>query len=750
MVEGAPLASLVSALTVGVLVETAERRVQVANQAFCDIFGIPVPPHQLVGADCAAAAEQVADLFESRTGFLGGIESLLRDRRAVMGEELSLRDGRVLERDFLTVDLGQGQEQIVWIYKDITALATLRRETGRARDEAVALAQQRSALLATVTHEVRTPMVALVGLADALDATALPLWARDAIAAIRSSADSLVQLLEDVLDLGRLDHDSRALRAAPYDVESLLAEAVETVGVTARRLGVLLTSRVDPDVPPRVLGDAPRLRQVVLNLVVNAVKFAADEVVVVARRYAETVEIVVEDDGPGIDPATLQRMFDPFVQGEAHAITAGVGLGLAITAQLVERMGGHISMENRDPHGTRAVVTLPLALPRTTVPGGETAVRLLSGLGVRVYAPTAAVRAALDRVLSARQAELLGEGSPDSPAAVVVVGDATDGRLRADVAARQAEFPTARHVVLTRRSAARDAIAGAVTLGLPPDPDQLVAAIRGADERSLPAATEALAARRARVVLGEDDYAIRTVVTRMLVQLGATVEATMDGEQALTAALASIPDVVLLDLRLPKLSGVEVVQRLRADPRGRELTLVVMSASVSDASRSDALAAGADAYLAKPVTRDQLHDLLVSLVPEPSTDQTTSGAVKSADAEETELVNRARLDQMADEVGDADVVLDAVRMFLDELPRRLSHIAEAVQTGDTDAVATTAHALGSSAIMLGADRLGQRCRRLEAASDRDGMLGLSEAVTEVASLTEPALRAYLAGSGSSP
>lgn len=754
MEPSASLAALVSALPVGLLVETPQRRVQVANQAFCDIFALPVAPAQLIGADCAAAAESVADQFADPAGFLSGIESILAARENVHGEELAMGDGRVLERDFLFEDLGQGAEQIVWMYKDITALATARRRATAARDQAVTLAQQRSTMLATVTHEVRTPLVGLVGLTEALEAAPLPSWAHDAISAIRGSADSLTQLLEDLLDLGRLDVDPRALRAVPFDLDELLAEAAETVGVSARRSGVLLTSRTTPRVPSPVMGDAPRLRQVVLNLLTNAVKFAAGgEVFVVADADGDRLQVAVVDDGPGIDPAVAGRIFESFVQGEVadDDTPRGAGLGLAITAQIVERMGGHITVEEPPRGGTQFVVTLPLVLPRV----GNTAAAVprdlaLAGVRLALIAPTSAVWAALAHALESRGARL--DDDPSAAVdAVVVVGDANDPEVRDVVTTSLTRSPSARHVVLTRRPAPRDAIAGAVTLGLPPHPQRLLAAIKGADERLVTRVAESLGTPAARVLVAEDDEATRTLVTAMLTQMGASVQAVSDGRSAVTAAVTDAPDLVLLDLRLPVLSGIDALAEIRSAERGRDLRLVVVSASASDAARSEALAAGADAYLAKPVSKDQLHELLVSLVPGAATPDRSASSTHPAPESQSPAqaaVEVERLQQLEDEMGEEDIVREVVGVFLDELDDRLSAIAGTAAGDDLDAAHTSAHALGSPALMLGAVRLGRRCRQLEATSDMDQFLAIASLLAADAAVTRAELRSYLDGSSS--
>lgn len=737
----AALESLVQALPVGLLVETADRRVSVANRTFCAMFSIPAPPEALVGADCVAAAHASAPLAADPEAFLARIEHVVAARTDVRGDEVRLADGTVLERDFLMVDLGAEEPQIVWLYRDITPLVQARAAAESARDGALSMARQRSSMLATLAHEVRSPLAGMIGMVDALGAAPLPAWARETVEATRRAGDRLSVLLTDLLDLGRLDVEDRPPRLETFSLDAVLCEAVEMVGATARRSGTLLTSVASPDMPRTLVGDESRIRQVVLNLVTNAIKFApGGEVVVSVEPEGAGMRLCVEDDGPGVPDGWASRIFEPFVQadGDPHlgalGGSQGVGLGLSITAQLVHHMGGAIHVETRDPHGARFVVWLPVAAPEEAPEAPEEAAPLAE-MVVVVSAPTQATRSAVAHAIRAMGGIVL----PDTPAegvaggervdAVVAIGDASSPEFAGQVEALSRAHGDAHVVVLTRRDVAADAVPGAVVLGLPPTPAKLARALRGGDTLRQSPATAGLPPLDARVLVVEDDEATRLVVEAMLVQLGAQVRSTASSAEAVGIALAGEADIVLMDFHLPDGDAVRIVTRIRAGTERGRIPLAILSGSTGGAERAAAMSAGADAFLTKPVTAPELHEALAALL--------SPGVVVGRAAE------TSWLSVLVEETGDAEVVLDALGAFLDELPARLERIRGAARDGSLAETRDAAHALRSPALMIGAHRLAEACRALEASREsREAAVG-AETVVGEAGLVADALRAYI-------
>jgi CheY-like chemotaxis protein len=258
-----------------------------------------------------------------------------------------------------------------------------------------------------------------------------------------------------------------------------------------------------------------------------------------------------------------------------------------------------------------------------------------------------------------------------------------------------------------------------------------VRAIRGDEHVVIPPQQPALAPIDARVLVADDDAATRTVVAAMLAQFGAVPLATESAAQAVRIALSGEVDVVLTDFHLPDSTGTEVVRRIRAGGRAGQLPVAILSGSSREAERQSALAAGADAFLVKPVTGRELHATLTQLL---RLDQEPAGTA----------LEPGRLETLAEETGDPQMVVEVVGVFLAELPARLERIRAAQAGGESAGLREAAHALGSPALMIGAVALGEACRALEAGADRRDADALVAVVEGEVPRAEAALRAYVA------
>lgn len=365
---GGRLARLVESLQAGVLLEDEHRRVVLTNDAFCEIFGIPATPEQLVGGDCAAAAEESKALARDPELFAERIAEILRAGGEVAGEEVEFADGRVFERDYVPLRIGSENRGHMWSYRDVTSRIEAQREIERAHDEAVAASRAKSEFLATVSHEIRTPMHGVLGTIDLLGDTSLDAEQRELVEIVRSSAGSLLAVINDMLDLQKAESGQMELQRVPVDLEALVWEVLATLRPAAKGKGLALVSRVQADLPPVLLGDPHRLRQILMNLAGNAVKFTDSGSITVtvscALRPAGGAEVTlaVADTGVGISPEDQARVFEPFSQSDSSASRRheGTGLGLAITRRLAELMGGEVQLESAPGHGTTVTARVRL------------------------------------------------------------------------------------------------------------------------------------------------------------------------------------------------------------------------------------------------------------------------------------------------------------------------------------------------------------------------------------------------------
>jgi PAS domain S-box-containing protein len=752
------LVALVAGLPYGILVESPERTVALANGEFCRLFDTAQLPDQLTGADCGQVTAALAPQVSDPAAFLARVAQLLAAGADVRGEELALRDGRTLERDFVTVDLGTDGRETLWVYRDITAHKRAEQEIARARDQALATSRAKSEFLATLSHEVRTPISGIVGMVDLLLSLPLEPDVHEVVEGVRLSADALTAMLNDMVDLARIEVGRLQLDEAPFDLRALVDGVAETLGSRARQKGLALVVRVAPQTPAQLLGDDARLRQVLLNLVGNAIKFTEVGEIVVnvevsAGGGAPEVSIEVVDTGRGMAPDALDRVFEPFVQEDASTARrhGGSGLGLAVTARLVRLMRGRVEVDSAPAVGSRFRVVLPAREPEPSAPAVAPAARL-GGRRILVAAPgaprSAAAIAALLRAEGATVDVLAGDllaevlsrrEQGEAVDAVVWVDDARDTRVRARVAsvAKAVEATdlagAARAVVLlSRTDPPRRHPSGVTVLALPARADRLLDAVRGiAPSPERPAPIEPLPGGR--VLLAEDNEVNRAIIGRMLDLLGLRWDSVSDGAAAVAAARTERYDAILMDVQMPGTDGVEATRRIRAAELDRHTPIVALTANAMGGDRETYLAAGMDDYVAKPMRLATLRATLERYV-------APALEVSAAD------LDAARLAGLAAQLQDAALVTATVELYLAELPGRCAAIVAAGERLDRAGLDAAAHALKSASAMLGATAIADLCARLMTVAE-DGaptdIRALTATIAPVAARTEVAIRRYL-------
>ncbi len=613
------------------------------------------------------------------------------------------------------------------------------REVQAAREQALEAARVKSEFLASMSHEIRTPLNGVIGMTDVLASTPLSRDQRDSVDTIQASGRALLAVINDVLDFSKIEAGHLDLEAEPVDLRAFADDAAAVVAPSATPRDVEVVCHVRPDVPRLVLADGSRLRQVALNLLSNAVKFTESGTVAldlgVARRRRGRAEVVlrVSDTGIGIPPEGLGSLFDSFTQVDASTTRrfGGTGLGLAISKRLAERMGGEIAVESTLGQGSAFTVTVPL-------PEVEGPPEPAPGLGavLLLVDDHAGARDAVSGLAASRGLEVRAFAGADQAAAWVEAGG------RYDLAALDLTLPDGQAFVLANRLRTHADAGGRPMVLLAPVGSRaaspglfdavvtkpvrhdrfadIVERLMGEAQPVHPAAAEPAplaGGAELRVLVAEDNEINRKVAAGLLGRLGITPDVAEDGGSALDAAARTDYDLVLMDLQMPVLDGLEATRRIRARA-GRQPRIVALTANASAEDAGRCRAAGMDGFLSKPVRLDDLRaEIARALGHAPDAlDAPAPARPPAAVGLPSPPAIAAHLRSLCD--GDQALAVEILSAYLDTETALAADLAGPDPAG-------AAHKLRAACGTMGADALAHSLFEAETQA-RDGRLSASE------------------------
>jgi signal transduction histidine kinase/CheY-like chemotaxis protein len=580
-----------------------------------------------------------------------GLETLgsVLEQRALASFEFQL--GEHSRRTYEARVVPSGAHDVLAVVRDVSELKQLQRDLHEAQRDALAAAGTKGRFLATMSHRIRTPMNGVIGMTNVLLQTRLTPEQREYTTIIRNSGEALLSILDDVLDYTRIEDGQMKLFRGPFALRELLDELVELLAARAHAKGLEIAAIIDPRVPAWVQGDRGRLRQVVINLLGNAIKFTHEGHVVLRaavvghERDTALIRFDVCDTGVGIPAEYQKNLFQDYSQ--AHRAVAreygGTGLGLVISRQIVELMGGRMVVESGAGSGSmfsftarfttiQDRTTRSFVLPRTL--GGAHLISLplhplTRELIEHQLAPLGAKLVIAES--SAAFGYLLRKRGPFDVALIELplgTRDAGAAELVAQAVAQLGHVPLVALCALGQRSIAEHARrAGAATVLTRPMRrsslyDGLVTLLglsTRPSHRPKPQADDEAAPGdlRARVLVAEDNLVNQKVAVRTLELLGCHVEVAENGALALDALAQGEFDAVLMDCQMPVLDGFDATRQLRAleGPLGRHTPVIAVTANAMQGDRERCLQAGMDDYLAKPVTMTALDEALRKWVP---------------------------------------------------------------------------------------------------------------------------------------
>jgi two-component system, sensor histidine kinase and response regulator len=735
--------------TDGILAANFSGEITTCNDHFLDLWGL---------ARCSVEKERLrtvagrlATRLANPASFPMRVLDLTSARIFESEDDLHLEDGRIIQMTCNPQRSGGNSIGWVWSFRDITQRKRAEEAIYKARVAAEQANRAKSEFLANMSHEIRTPMNGVIGMTQLALDTNLTTEQREYLETVKGSAQALMTIINDILDFSKIEAGKLQIESLPFSLHESVSEVLKTIRLSAHQKKLELICDIAPDLPVGFLGDPTRLRQVLLNLLNNAIKFTSEgEVGLMIRsggvtEEAAAIEFHVSDTGIGIPADKLEHIFRPFEQADGSTTRkfGGTGLGLTISRQLVRMMGGDLTVTSAPGKGTTFSFTLTLPQSNAVVASGLAPKPELRGLRVLIVDDNRTNRIILEKNLA--KWEMRSTSASSGPEALARFQEAAQSGQDFALLLVDCHMPEMDGFQLVERLKSSPQTLRPVVMMLTSD-DQNVTSSRcrelglhshlvkpvnaaellehihnliGKESQRAQNVGEVAAApvesTGLRVLVAEDNAVNQKLVFRLLRKIGHNVELVENGRAAVEAFSTGQFDLILMDVQMPEMDGIEATMEIRRlEASGSErMPILALTAHAMKRDEERCLAAGMDGVLTKPIDFAKLKATLGRYRPRQLVQQTPG-------AKPAETARTARPAGAASALGqlgeDSAFLRELAMTFLDYYPKDVEHLKISIEQGDLESVRRIAHSLKGAASNFDATEVVEAALELELAA----------------------------------